>query len=56
MLDLNRLGLTAYFEHKVEEYGVYFFDPYYYEVTEPFYSNFTQVTKFKGNRLVVFYF
>ena len=51
MIDLNKLGLLAYFEHKVEEYGVYFFDPYYYEVTEPFHSNFRQVTNsFKGHR------
>ena len=26
-------GLCAYFSHKVDEYGVYFFDPRYYQVT-----------------------
>ena len=25
-------GLCAYFSHKVDEYGVYFFDPRYYQV------------------------
>ena len=25
-------GLHAYFNHKAEEYGVYFFDPRYYQV------------------------
>ena len=44
MKDLNKIGLLAYFEHKVEEYGVYFFDTKYYEETEPFHSNFRQVT------------
>ena len=28
-------GLCAYFSHKVDEYGVYFFDPRYYQVTSP---------------------
>lgn len=51
MSDLNKLGLLAYFEHKVEEYGVYFFDPYYYENTEPFHANFRQATSsFKAHR------
>lgn len=37
-------GLLAYFQHKVEEYGVYFFDPYYYETTEPFHANLRVVS------------
>lgn len=44
MLQMNRQGLVAYFDHKIDEYGVYFFDPYYYETTEPFYSNLKLVT------------
>ena len=28
-------GLCAYFSHKVDEYGVYFFDPRNYQVTSP---------------------
>ena len=28
-------GLCAYFSHKVDEYGVYFFDPRYYQVISP---------------------
>jgi len=32
-------GFNAYFSHKVDEYGVYFFDPNYYEKTEPFLSS-----------------
>merc|ERR1719430_637752 len=31
-------GLHAYFNHKAEEYGVYFFDPRYYQTTEPFHA------------------
>jgi len=31
-------GLHAYFAHKADEYGVYFFDPRYYEGTEPFHA------------------
>merc|ERR1719462_938651 len=31
-------GLCAYFSHKVDEYGVYFFDPRYYQTTEPFHA------------------
>ena len=36
MDQMVRQGLRAYFAHKVDEYGVYFFDPLYYETTEPF--------------------
>jgi len=48
--DLNRLGLVAYFTHKVDEYGVYLFDPLYYEKTEPFHSGLQAATKGKGNK------
>lgn len=34
----------GYFSHKVAEYGVYFFDPNYYEATEPFYANLKAAT------------
>ena len=33
LLYLVTAGLCAYFCHKVDEYGVYFFDPRYYQVT-----------------------
>jgi len=42
-------GVVAYFTHKIEEYGVYFFDPLYYENTEPFHANLVQETNFQGN-------
>ena len=42
-------GVVAYFTHKIDEYGVYFFDPLYYERTEPFHANLCQETKFNGN-------
>ena len=32
LLYLVMAGLHAYFNHKAEEYGVYFFDPRYYQV------------------------
>ena len=32
LLYLVTAGLHAYFNHKAEEYGVYFFDPRYYQV------------------------
>ncbi len=35
----------AYFTHKVEEYGVYFFDPHYYETTEPYHANLRAVCR-----------
>ena len=39
---LVQYGLNAYFSHKADEYGVYFFDPYYYENTEPFHESLRQ--------------
>lgn len=42
-------GLYAYFSHKVDQYGVYFFDPLYYEETEPFHANLRMVTNIYGN-------
>jgi len=41
-------GVVAYFTHKIDEYGVYFFDPVYYENTEPFHANLCQETNFHG--------
>jgi len=38
LLYLVTAGLHAYFNHKAEEYGVYFFDPRYYQTTEPFHA------------------
>jgi hypothetical protein len=42
-------GLYAYFSHKADEYGVYFFDPLYYESTEPFHANLRMVTNIYNN-------
>lgn len=42
-------GLYAYFSHKADEYGVYFFDPLYYEETEPFHANMRIVTNTYNN-------
>lgn len=42
-------GLYAYFSHKADEYGVYFFDPLYYEETEPFHANLRIVTNTYNN-------
>jgi len=39
---LVQFGLNAYFSHKADEYGVYFFDPFYYENTEPFHESLKQ--------------
>eukprot|EP00092_Neocalanus_flemingeri_P010737 GFUD01011566.1.p1 GENE.GFUD01011566.1~~GFUD01011566.1.p1 ORF type:complete len:1082 (+),score=307.60 GFUD01011566.1:76-3246(+) len=39
---LVQYGLNAYFSHKSDEYGVYFFDPFYYENTEPFHESLRQ--------------
>jgi len=39
---LTQYGMHAYFSHKAEEYGVYFFDPFYYENTEPFHESLRQ--------------
>lgn len=44
MMYICHQGLYAYFSHKVDEYGVYFFDPYYYENTEPFHANLRLVS------------
>ena len=41
---LVQQGLYAYFSHKADEYGAYFFDPLYYEDTEPFHANLRLVT------------
>ena len=41
-------GLFGYFSHKVDEYGVYLFDPLYYESTEPFHANLRLVTNSYG--------
>jgi hypothetical protein len=43
-------GLFAYFSHKADEYGVYFFDPLYYESTEPFNANLRLVTNARTTR------
>ena len=39
---LTQYGMHAYFSHKADEYGVYFFDPFYYENTEPFHESLRQ--------------
>jgi hypothetical protein len=41
---LVQYGLYAYFLHKADEYGVYFFDPLYYETKEPFRANLLMAT------------
>jgi len=53
---LVEFGLDAYFSHKVDEYGVYFFDPGYYERTEPFHEALVLCTKGNRQRFVVNYF
>jgi len=53
---LVQFGLDAYFSHKVDEYGVYFFDPNYYERTEPFHESLRLLTKGDRTRLVHSYF
>jgi len=58
---LVQYGLNAYFSHKADEYGVYFFDPFYYENTEPFHESLKQCTTIKPaqtgkNKLVSSYF
>jgi len=45
-------GLYAYFSHKVDQYGVYFFDPLYYEETEPFHANLRMVTNIYNNQKI----
>jgi len=52
-------GLYSYFSHKVDECGVHFFDPLYYEETEPFHANLRLVTNIYNNqrlKLVPSYF
>jgi len=52
-------GLYSYFSHKVDECGVHFFDPLYYEETEPFHANLRMVTNIYNNqklKLVPSYF
>jgi len=55
---LVQYGIHAYFSHKVDEYGVYFFDPNYYERTEPFLESLRVCTKGSRakNRWVSSYF
>ena len=57
---LVQYGLNAYFSHKADEYGVYFFDPFYYENTEPFHESLKQVSAKSStnnkNKLVHNYF
>jgi len=45
-------GLYAYFSHKVDECGVHFFDPLYYEETEPFHANLRLVTNIHNNQRI----
>jgi len=45
-------GLYAYFSHKVDECGVHFFDPLYYEETEPFHANLRMVTNIYNNQRI----
>jgi len=49
-------GLNAYFSHKVDEYGVYFFDPNYYEKTEPFHSSLELCAKGRRVNMLGHYF
>ena len=55
---LVQYGLNAYFSHKADEYGVYFFDPFYYENTEPFHESLKQSASSNNNKgkLVTSYF
>ena len=39
MTYLVQQGLYSYFSHKADQYGAYFFDPLFYEETEPFHAN-----------------
>jgi len=52
---LVQYGLNAYFSHKADEYGVYFFDPFYYENTEPFHESLKQCSN-GAKKLVQNYF
>ena len=47
---LVQYGLNAYFSHKADEYGVYFFDPFYYENTEPFHESLKQSASSNNNK------
>ncbi len=47
---LVEMGLYAYFSHKADEHGVYFFDPLYYEETEPFHANLRSITNIYNNQ------
>jgi len=51
-------GLFAYFDHKADDYGVYFFDPYYYQNTEPFHEALKLCTQNKviQGKLIAKYF
>ncbi len=55
---LVHYGLFAYFSHKVDEYGVYFFDPLFYETREPFRTNLLLATGLVGDKkkLTSYYF
>merc|ERR1719420_1585901 len=55
---LVQYGMNAYFSHKADEYGVYFFDPFYYENTEPFHESLRQCSSNQQNKskLVSSYF
>jgi len=45
-------GMYSYFSHKVDECGVHFFDPLYYEETEPFHANLRMVTNIYNNQRI----
>lgn len=45
-------GVYSYFSHKVDECGVHFFDPLYYEETEPFHANLRMVTNIYNNQRI----
>ena len=50
-------GLHAYFAHKADEFGVYFFSPRYYETTEPFHASLRELCpRVVGTQLVASYF
>ena len=49
---LVQYGLNAYFSHKADEYGVYFFDPFYYENTEPFHESLKQCSTKNNNNMI----
>jgi hypothetical protein len=52
-----QVGLHAYFADKIDEYGVYFFDPRHYEDTEPFHASLLQACpRAAQSQLVVSYF